>query len=199
VIRSYRRSDRPQNQGSKRGIYPAPRRRDDRRAFKAAVDPADERPRAALGCAARAVRMGPAARSNVVSRSLGAGIQCIGRGDSPERIRTAVAGSKGQHAWPLHHGASKDHGASHLMTMPPHTRLTAAGRSSIARSHGGNSTSRTSEHCLGPGTILLRHDRFPPQSSGRGYEEKDREKDDREHAEEDPTAEVSLGGGKHPE
>src|SRR5579875_1783443 len=24
---------------------------------------------------------------------------------SPERIRTAVAGSKGQHAWPLHHGA----------------------------------------------------------------------------------------------
>jgi hypothetical protein len=26
---------------------------------------------------------------------------------SPERIRTAVAGSKGQHAWPLHHGATR--------------------------------------------------------------------------------------------
>ena len=25
--------------------------------------------------------------------------------DSPERIRTAVPGSKGPYAWPLHHGA----------------------------------------------------------------------------------------------
>ena len=29
-----------------------------------------------------------------------------GSNHSPERIRTAVAGSKGQHAWPLHHGAA---------------------------------------------------------------------------------------------
>ena len=53
---------------------------------------------------------------------------------SPERIRTAVAGSKGQHAWPLHHGAV---GIGPRATYKSLQRSWTPGRGAEHRIHGG--------------------------------------------------------------